>query len=296
MRPARVTSLGTSQPAHAGQGALQLAMTLSDALVGMAPSDGTLRPDEAARRELATTMVYDALVRLARRVVPVDHRDSAVQDVLIRLSKGRPGPRRYTASDNEAEAYLRTALDNTVTDIHRRLQKERRRWESATVEDDDRPKPERFVDRTTPEALALAGEHEALIGQAMNRLFDEAIPQIAAGLQNPAGFLENIGDLRAIADDDLTVDAIVAREGGQVETYVKVRNRVYQRHKRARAYLLEVPANRPAGLPRLTAWLRQARLSAELEQEIRRLAVEVFAPRVERSDSRDGVPSEEQDS
>jgi hypothetical protein len=271
-------------------------MTLSDALVGMAPSDRTLLPEEAARRDDATTVVYEALVRLARRVVPVDHRDVAVQDVLIRLSKNRPGPRRYTASDNEAEAYLKTALDNKVTDIHRRMQKERRRWESATAEEDDRPKAERFVDRTTPEALAMAGQHEALIALAITRLFDEAIPQIAGGLQNPDGFLENIRDLRAIADDDLSVDAIVAREGGQVNTYVKVRNRIYQRHKRARAYLLEVPANKPAGLPRLTEWLRESQLPSELEQEIRKLATEVFAPRVERGDARDGAPSREQDS
>ncbi len=271
-------------------------MTLSDALVGMAPSGGTLSPDEVARRDGATTMVYEALVRLARRGVPADHRDAAVQDVLIRLSKNRPGPRRYTSSDNEAEAYLKTALDNIVTDMYRRLQKERRRWESATVEEDDWPKPERFVDRTTPEALAMAAEHEALIGQAMTCLFEKAIPEIAGGLQNPDGFLENIGDLRAIAHDELTVDAIVAREGGQVETFVKVRNRVYQRHKRARAYLLEVPANKPAALPRLTAWLRTSQLSSELEQEIRRLATEVFAPRVERLSDRDGLNSEEQGS
>ena len=271
-------------------------MTLSDALVGMAPSDGTLSPAEVARRDEATTVVYEALVRLARRVVPADHRDAAVQDVLIRLSKNRPGPRRYTSGDSEAEAYLRTALDNKVTDIHRRMQKDRKRWESATVEEDDRQKAEKFVDHTTPEALAIAGQHEVLIGEAMTHLFDRAIPQIAGGLQNPDGFLENIRDLRAIAGDDLTVDAIVEREGGQVDTYVKVRNRVYQRHKRARAYLLEVPANKPAGVPRLTEWLRTSQLPSELEQEIRKLATEVFAPRVERGESRAGLPPGEQDS
>jgi len=269
-------------------------MTLSDALVDMAPSDATLSPQEVARRDEATTVVYEALVRLARRMVPVDHRSLAVQDVLIRLSKNRPGPRRYTSSDNEAEAYLKTALDNKVTDIHRRAQKDRRRWESPTAEDDDHMKAEQFVDHTTPEALVMAEQHGELIGEAMTRLFDEAIPEIAGGLQNPDGFLENIGDLRAIASDDLTVDTIVAREGGQADTYVKVRNRVYQRHKRARAYLLEVPANKPAGIPRLTEWLRKSALPTELEREIRRIAADVFAPRVDRGDGL--TASQEQDS
>jgi DNA-directed RNA polymerase specialized sigma24 family protein len=268
-------------------------MTLSDALVAMAPSDRTLSPEEVARRDDATAMVYEALVRLARRMVPLDLRSVVAQDVLIRLSKNRPGPRRYTSSDGEAEAYLKTALGNRVTDLHRRAQKDRKRWESPTVDEDDRSPAEKFVDRTTPEDLVMADEHEALIGEAMTRLFEDAIPEIAGGLQNPGGFLENIGDLRAIASDDLTVDAIVAREGGQADTYVKVRNRVYQRHKRARAYLLEVPANRPAGVPRLTDWLRRSALAPELEHEIRRLATEVFAPRVDRSD---GHAPQEQDS
>ena len=70
---------------------------------------------------------------------------------------------------------------------------------------------------------------------------------------------------------------------------MKVRNRVYQRHKRTRAYLLEVPRNRAGGLPRLSEWLRRTRRclrNRELEQEVRRIATEIFAPRVDRGDAR----------
>jgi DNA-directed RNA polymerase specialized sigma24 family protein len=235
-------------------------------------------------------VVHEALVRLARRMVPTDYRDEVTQDVLVRLWKARPSSRRYTSSDGEAEAYLKTALGNRVKDIHRKNKRDRDHLVSATVDDGDSRPPDVFVERRTPEDLVIREQRDArddaLLGEAMTRLFDEAIPEIARGLQNPGGFLENIADLRAIANDDLTVDAIVEREGGNAESYVKVRNRVYQRHKRARAYLLEVPANNAAGMPRLTEWLCKVKLAFDLTQAIRRLAEEIFAARVDRGNGR----------
>lgn len=264
-------------------------MTLSDALVVMAPSDSTLSGEEQRRREDATTLVYDVLRRLARRCGPRDYQDEVVQDVLIRLAKNRPGPRRYTANDVEAESYLLKALGNRVTDLHRRTQKDRKRWESATPDEDSWGKAQEAVDPTTPEALAIAAEQGALLDEAATVLFDRAIPEIARSLQNPDGFMSNVRDLRAIADDDLTVDAIVEREGGHGDAFVKVRNRVYQRHKRTRGYLLEVPRNKPDDLARLSAWLVGAAVRPELEREVRRVAAEVFAPRVERGDGKTGA-------
>jgi DNA-directed RNA polymerase specialized sigma24 family protein len=269
-------------------------MTLSDALVVMAPSDSSLSAEEQRRREDATALVYDALGRLARRCAPRDRQDEVVQDVLIRLAKNRPGPRRYTANDVEAEAYLLKALSNRVTDLHRRTQKDRKRWESSTPDEDGWSKPVEAVDATTPEALAIAAEQGALLEEAAAVLFERAIPEIAQSLQNPDGFIANVRDLRAIAADDLTVDAIVVRESGQGDAFVKVRNRVYQRHKRTRGYLLEVPRNKPDDLARLSAWLVGAAVRPELEREVRRVAAEVFAPRVERGDSK--TASQEQDS
>ncbi len=263
-------------------------MTLSDALVLMAPSDTSLSADQRHRRDEATTVVYDVMVRLGRRALSADHRDLVVQDVLIRLSKSRPGRLRYTANDGEAEAYLMKALRNRMIDIHRTVQRERARWVSSEA-DDDGWAPLEAVDHATPEAVAIAEETGALVAEATTRLIDHAIPAIARTLQNPGGFLTNVDDLRAIAEGDLTIDQIVDREGGSGDAYVKVRNRVYQRHKRTRAYLLEVPPNRAGGLPRLTEWLRDAALSPELEQEVRHIAAEIFAPRVDRGDGRTDV-------
>jgi DNA-directed RNA polymerase specialized sigma24 family protein len=268
-------------------------MTLSDALVLMAPSDSTLSIEEQRRREDATLLVYEVLGRLARRYRATDRQAEIVQDVLIRLAKNRPGPRRYTANDVEAEAYLLKALANRVTDMHRRTQKDRKRWESSTPDEEGWSRAPEAVDATTPEALAIAAEQGALLEEATTVLFDRAIPEIARSLQNPDGFIANVRDLRAIAADDLTVEAIVDREGGQGDAFVKVRNRVYQRHKRTRGYLLEVPRNKPTDVARLSAWLVDAAVRPELEREVRRVAAEVFAPRVDRSDGRSGTQEHE---
>ncbi len=258
-------------------------MTLSDALVSMAPVDDTLPPEQASRRADATALVYGALTRLAQRAVDRDRRDEVVQDVLVRLYTSRPGARRYTSTDGEAEAYLLRALGNRQIDMHRQAQKIRRREVSATPDEEGRGGYE-AVDNDNPEQTAIARQTEALVEKARTTLFEQALPTIAKSLQNPAGFLMNADDLRAIAEDETTVDEIVDREGGRGDTFAKVRNRVYQRHKRMRAYLLESPRNAPRDVPRLSEWLAGAMLAPELEVEVRRVAAEIFAPRIERGD------------
>lgn len=263
-------------------------MTLSQALVEMAPPDRTLSPEENQRRQLAIAAVFEETTRLARRVLGPDGRDELVSNLLYRLIKNRPGPRRHTADDEGARAYLVRGLRNQEKDAHRRQARhldrfppprERDSGKARAAGDDD------FVDTESPEDILRQNEQERLEAEARRLLFDEAIPAIAKALQNPTGFLANIADLRDIFDDVLSVDAIVTREGGTDETRVTVRNRVYQRHKRARAYLLEVPRNKPDDVPRLTAWLMAAGLSPVLSEEVRRVAHEVFAPRVDRSEA-----------
>jgi DNA-directed RNA polymerase specialized sigma24 family protein len=268
-------------------------MTLSDALVLMAPSDSTLSETEATQRDDAIVLVYGALGRLARRVVREPLRDEVVQKLIIHLMKARPGNRRYTATDSEAEAYLLRSLRNKVTDLHRRAQRDQARLVSIDAGDEGKPLHQPR-DPETPETRALIEERVQLGVEARAVLFEQAVPAIARTLQHPDGFQANVADLRAIATGELTVDAIVAREGGEGPTFVKVRNRVYQRHKRTRAYLLEVPRNKPDDLARLTAWLGAAQLPAALEAEVRRLAALIFAPRVERGDAT--PDSQEQDS
>ena len=125
----------------------------------------------------------------------------------------------------------------------------------------------------------------ALLAGAESVLYDEAIPAIATTLREGEGFLVNVRDIRAIARETTTIDEIVAREQRDGDTYVRTRNRIYQRQKRARGYLLEVPRHRPDDVPRLSAWLAGAALAPELEAAVRAVAVFDFAPRVQHGDT-----------
>jgi DNA-directed RNA polymerase specialized sigma24 family protein len=267
-------------------------MTLSDALVLMVPPDRTLSPDEDARRQSAIELAYANLVKLARRVVPEPKRDDVVNDVVVRLMKNRPGPRRYTATDAEATSYLITALKNKLRDSAGRDRDQLRRLVSTTPDEEDgRPReladPNRDVRSVLIERESRQSQ-SALLAMADAVLYEQAIPAIACTLREGDGFLANVRDIRAIAREAVTIDDIVAREQRTGDTFVRTRNRIYQRQKRARGYLLEVPRNRPDDVPRLSAWLVRAALDPELESAVRAVANFDFAPRVQHPPSPSG--------
>ncbi|AMY12867.1 hypothetical protein LuPra_06151 [Luteitalea pratensis] len=260
-------------------------MTLSDALVLMAPPDRTLSPDEDARRQAAIAIVYAALEALARRVVPEPKRGDVVNDVVMRLMKNRPGPRRYTSTDAEATGYLVTALKNMLRDSINRDRDDLHRLVSTTPDDDDgRPRDLPSPDLDIRSVLIDRENHtanSALLAKADQVLYERAIPAIAGTLREGDGFVATVRDIRAIAREITTIDDIVTREQRGNDTFVRTRNRIYQRQKRARGYLLEVPRNRPDDVPRLSAWLIGAALARELEEAVRGVARSDFAPRVQ---------------
>jgi DNA-directed RNA polymerase specialized sigma24 family protein len=262
-----------------------LGMTLSDALVGMAPPDRTLSLGEDAQRQAAIELVYTTLCTLARKVVPEPKRDDVVNDVVVRLMKNRPGPRRYTSSDGEAIGYLVTALKNRWRDSASRDGDERKRLTSTTAEDDDRSDRELRDPTADIRSLLIDRESQSaqarLLAEADQVLYQQAIPAIARTLREGDGFLANVRDIRAIAREAATIDEMVAREQRDGDTFVRTRNRIYQRQKRARGYLLEVPRNRPDDVPRLSAWLAGAALRPDLEAAVRAVALFDFAPRVQ---------------
>jgi len=271
-------------------------MTLSDALVLMAPPDRTLSPGEDARRQAAMAMVYDALLSLARRVVPVGKRDDVVNDVVLRLMKNRPGPRRYTSTDAEANGYLVTALKNMLRDSANRDRDDMHRLVSTTPDDEDgRP---RDLAAPDPDIRSVLIDRQdqmtsaALVAAADQVLYEQAIPAIARTLREGDGFLATVRDIRAIARETTTIDDIVAREQRAEDTFVRTRNRIYQRQKRTRGYLLEVPRNRPDNVPRLSAWLKDAALPSEVEEAVRAVAHFDFAPRVQHGGATQVPPDE----
>ena len=271
-------------------------MTLSDALVLMAPSDRMLSPDEDARRQASTAMVYTALVALARRVVPADKRDDVVNDVVVRLMKNRPGPRRYTCTDAEANGYLVTALRNMLRDSASRDRDDLHRLVSTTPDDEDgRARDLPAADPDIRSVLIDREDHTAnaaLLAEADQVLYEKAIPAIARTLREGDGFVATVRDIRAIARETTTIDDIVAREQRETDTFVRTRNRIYQRQKRTRGYLLEVPRNRPDDVPRLSAWLIGAALAPAVEQAVRAVAHFDFAPRVQHGSNTQAAPDE----
>ncbi len=263
-------------------------MTLSDALVRMAPPDQQLSPVEDAQRQAAIEQVYAALGTLGRRVVPASHRDDVVDDVLVRLMKNRPGARRYTASDGEATAYLITALKNRYRDEIGRSAGRGARLVSLTAGDDDRDDRDlpdtapRVDDTLIGDERRVAGER--LLVEADQVLYEQAIPAIARTLREGDGFIANVRDIRAIARETTSIEELVAREQRDGDTFVRTRNRIYQRQKRTRGYLLEVPRHRPSDVPRLSAWLAEASLRHDLDEAVRNIARQDFAPRVQHGD------------
>ena len=250
-----------------------------------------------ARREAATLVVHEALVRLARRIVPADHRDEVAQDVLVRLWKARPSSRRYTSSDGEAEAYLKTALGNRVKDIYRKNKRDRDHLVSATADDGDSKPPDVFVERRTPEDLVIREErdarHGALLDEAMTHLFDKAIPEIARGLQNPGGFLENIARPprhRQRRPQRRCDRRTRGWQGGDLREGPQSRVPAPQAHTR-------LPPRSPRQQPRWQAASyrvadARSQLAFDLKQAIRDVAEEIFAARVQHG-SHTQVPPDE---
>lgn len=261
-------------------------MTLSEALVLMAPPDPMLPAVESDRREAAIERVYYALSGLLTRArIRHEYRDDVLNDAIKRLMKNRPGPRRFTSTDAEAEAYLIRALKNHQLDYLRRKQQELVTHTSLTASSDDERRPLDVADAGPSIEATLQGEQDDTLRRdvaeaAVDVLYDRALPAIATTLQQPDGFLETAADLRRIALDGLEVDVIVEREGGSGPSFKRVRDRVYQRHKRTRAYLLESPRNRPHDVPRLSRWLADSGLTPDMQDAVRRAAHHIFAPRV----------------
>jgi DNA-directed RNA polymerase specialized sigma24 family protein len=256
-------------------------MTLSDALVLLAPSDATLPPSEQARRDDAIVLVHEELQKLARIVERLEDPRDLAHDALLKLIRLGPRYERVTSE----RAFLMTCLRNLQRDRWRR--DGRARMVSIHPDEEGSGGLE-LPDPDNPEALAIETEQavdtRSLLARALQVLYGDAIPSIATTLQQPAGFLVSVEDIRSLAADPLAIRGIVAREQRDGETFVRARNRVYQRHKRTKAYVEQ----------RLGPWLAAAGLAAWREEAVRRVARRDFAPRVERGAVKGH--SEEQDS
>lgn len=256
-------------------------MTLPQALQELAPVPDDLPPDVRQRRETACEVVFRVLGALAPRVLRgSDHADDAVMAVLTRLlTTGPRGPGDQFAGDGQAEAYLRTALRNHQRDVFRRNGK-------LVFVDPDDPAGELMVTtaaagrtarRIPPAPLAqlLDAERWHLLDEATTTLYEQALPAVAAHVHDPGRFSRIVLDVRDLARDATSIDAIVVRDGLTPGTTAI--NRLYQQHRRARGVFLE----------RLRGWLADHPLPSDLDDVVRRLAEYDMASRVPRA----GLPA-----
>ncbi len=198
-------------------------MTLSDALVLMAPSDATLPPAEQARRDQAMVLVHDELQRIARVVERHgDPRDLA-HDAFLKLIRLGPRLERVTSE----RAFLTTCLRNLQRDRWRRDKGARM---VSIHPDEDGSGGVDLPDGDDPEGLTIEAEQavdaSTRLAEARRVLYADAIPAIATTLQQPAGFLVSVEDIRELARDPLVITGIVGRERREGETFVRARNRV----------------------------------------------------------------------
>jgi DNA-directed RNA polymerase specialized sigma24 family protein len=182
----------------------------------------------------ARVHVYNSLHDLARnlRCSPQDQQESASR-CFERLLRG--GPRSVDSDDRSLRAYLMQMLKNDVVDQIRRTRRE--------VELDHRDTSATHEGRSpaqspTPEDIWLEQEDEAqrleLAQWAAEFVFGELADQLAG--RRPAryreDFLTAVSQLRRLSIQGDQFDDIVRQECGEVST--AMRNRVYQRHCRAR--------------------------------------------------------------
>lgn len=239
-------------------------MTIAEALRRVAPPAAAETDDEARVREAALEIVYIELHRLARSRVG-DR--SAAEDIASGLAyqiaaAGPRDPDRSPPTDGQARAYLWTAIRNRMVDRHRVARREQG--------DEDLDRFEGGVD--------VSGEVDverqmALLQQAQQLLYDEAVPAIARdtdGRFDRTGFLTAVQQMRALHQRSLTLDALLVETDGKVTA--AGRNRLYKQHERARTRLLGA----------LPAWLAERRLDETLDQVLRRLAATELASRVTR--------------
>lgn len=249
-------------------------MTLHEALQELAPVPDDLPSDLRTRREEACEIVYATLRARAPRVLKGSYdADDAVATVLMRLIQAGPrGHSETLQSDAQAEVYLGTALRNYQRDLYRRG----RRLTGMDVND---PINEPTVaagagemHAPAPGALEqiLDAERAHLVTQATAVLYDDALPVLAESLRDPVKFRQTVLDVRDLARDTTSIDAIVQREGltpGKTSI-----DRLYQQHRRARGTFLE----------RVRIWLVEHPLPSDLDVVVRRLVEYDMASRVPR--------------
>jgi DNA-directed RNA polymerase specialized sigma24 family protein len=239
-------------------------MTIAEALRCVAPPAAAESDTEAQVRADAFEVVYRELHRIARRHARpgIDAEDVASAVAVAIVAAGPREPGQSPATDAQAAAYLTVAVRNRLIDRHRAAKREQ------AEEDFDR-----FQGIVDPTGEADVEAQLALVQQAQQILYDEAVPAIARdaeGRFDRAGFVEAVQQMSALHRGTWTIDGLLTQAEGSVTA--SGRNRIYKQHERARTRLLSA----------LPEWLEARCLEPLLDSVVRTLASTELAARVTR--------------
>jgi DNA-directed RNA polymerase specialized sigma24 family protein len=188
--------------------------------------------------DAAQVIVYQELHVLSRRLqASPEERQESGSRCFERLLRG--GPRSILLVDGVVQAYLWMMLKNHDLDRKRRERRELPSVEEPT-EGGSATEPS---NKRTPETLSIEREqaqqdHE-LVSWGLRFVFGELKELLTSRL--PAryrdGFKDSVDQLRSLVLETETLDGIVMRECREVTA--TTRNRIYQRHCRAREQYLD---------------------------------------------------------
>ena len=181
-------------------------------------------------RERACEVVLNKLRQLAVGI-PASCREDVIAEVCVRLIQSGPRGERVDGpqSEEQVERYLRKSISNQRVSYHRCTARETAGLPAdvavtATFE----TQPDQMRAR---EALCWARRH----------FFERIVPALAEDLQQrggePTDFIDAMKELREMADGTVPFGELVTREGA--DTDGTARNRLYQRHCRARRRVLD---------------------------------------------------------
>jgi DNA-directed RNA polymerase specialized sigma24 family protein len=237
-------------------------MTLVDALRAVAPPAAAPTGAEMHLRQEALAVIYAELHRMARaKGASRDDAEDAASQIAVAIASA--GPREVNAcprSEGQARGYLAAALRNRLIDRYRAVKR-------LTVAED----LDVFAAPAEQDAPLDTGRLEALMHEAETVLYDQAVPAIArdvAGRFDRDGFVLAIGQLRAIHEEQVTLDALLTAADGRVTA--TGRNRLYKQHERARTRLLQ----------HLPAWLEQSGQQEPMTTAVRWVVSTQLASRV----------------
>jgi len=199
---------------------------------------GTIQDASGEDRDQAMATIYNELHRLAKRLrVDRDIQEESASYGFQRLVLG--GPREVQSLDPVVQAYLWRIVASVSHDLARK-----RGREAPMASEDALATPnEKQIVRTDPETQLLEAEtqreQQSRARWVRHYVFSEVAKAVAEAIspRYRQDFVEAMSHFERLLDGQVTFDGLVDATFGEITT--ATRDRLYQRHCRARRRLFE---------------------------------------------------------